>query len=78
VSSWLSFPRENYGVPGRTRNRLERRFATCFRDFHGCSVLPQAVRPIMGPQMRILFSLGGYLKPNGAEQLVQVVQNPLI
>jgi len=36
------------------------------------------VRPIMGPQTRILFSLGGYLKPYGAEQLVQVVHNPLI
>ena len=38
----------------------------------------ERLRPIMGPQMRILFSLGGNLESDGTQQMVQIIHDPLI
>jgi hypothetical protein len=32
----------------------------------------------MGPQTRILFSLSGSLQPNGTQQFVQIINDPLV
>src|SRR5262249_3789171 len=36
------------------------------------------LRPIIGPQMRISFSLGGNLEPNGSQQLIQIIHDSLV
>jgi hypothetical protein len=36
------------------------------------------LRPIMGPQTGILFSLGSSLQPNSMQQFVQIINDPLV